>query len=310
MHMPKRLSLTIALLTVAVVLPAAGAPAASARPVIGIAEQHSDVFGDQRFRDLKLTHARLDLSWDVLHDTGQRRAADAYMKAAHADNVDVLVTFDHSRRHGVSNNPSPARLASEMKAMRKRWPWVHEFSTWNEVNISKKAATVANWWLALTKACPSCTILGADLLDRSATSDSPTATARSLRTWVHDFLKTTHGRQPKVWGLHNYIDANKSRTSGTRSALAAVKGQIWFTETGGLVARHNGSPFKIPEGVTHAVNTTKFILTKLDRISSRVGRVYLYQWSRPTRSWDSAFVDSHGKSRPALTYLRKFLTGR
>jgi hypothetical protein len=307
MHMPKRLSLTIALLTVAVVLPAAGAPAASARPVIGIAEQHSDVFGDQRFRDLKLTHARLDLSWDVLHDTGQRRAADAYMKAAHADNVDVLVTFDHSRRHGVSNNPSPARLASEMKAMRKRWPWVHEFSTWNEVNISKKAATVANWWLALTKACPSCTILGADLLDRSATSDSPTATARSLRTWVHDFLKTTHGRQPKVWGLHNYIDANNGRTTVTRAVLSLVKGRIWFTETGGLVSRHNGSKFKIPQGLAHAAATTKFILTRLDAVSLRVDRSYLYQWTKAGTTWDSAFTDGHGQPRASLSYLRQFL---
>ena len=37
------------------------------------------------------------------------------------------------------------------------------------------------------------------------------------------------------WGLHNYIDANRARTTGTRRMLHAVKGQVWFTETGGIV---------------------------------------------------------------------------
>ncbi len=122
------------------------------------------------FQELGLTHARIDLAWDVLRDAGQRAAADAYMQSARDHSIDVLITFDRSRRAGrASVNPTSAQFAAELKAMRKRWPWVHEFSTWNEVNIAKHPDTVAKWWLALTRACPSCTILGADLLDRSKT---------------------------------------------------------------------------------------------------------------------------------------------
>ena len=49
-----------------------------------------------------------------------------------------------------------------------------------------------------------------------------------------------------IWGLHNYIDANRFRTTGTRSLLRAVPGEVWFTETGGLVVRNNGSPVEFP----------------------------------------------------------------
>jgi hypothetical protein len=307
--MRARLTLILAVACAALV-PVALAPAAPSpsKPVIGIADQVPAVFSDPHFQELGLTHARIDLAWDVLRDAGQRAPADAYMQSAHDHNVDVLVTFDRSRRAGrASVNPTPAQFAAELKAMRKRWPWVHEFSTWNEVNIGKRPATVANWWLALTKACPSCTILGADLLDRSATSASPSAVANSLRIWIDGFLEATGGRQPTVWGLHNYIDANNGRTTVTRAVLSLVKGRIWFTETGGLVSRHNGSKFKIPQGLAHAAATTKFILTRLDAVSLRVDRSYLYQWTKAGTTWDSAFTDGHGQPRASLSYLRQFL---
>jgi hypothetical protein len=311
--MTKRLLLFLAL-TLAVAVPVAVAPAASTSrsshsPVtVGIAEQLPKVFTDSRFLALHVTHARIDLAWDVLRDGGQKAAADVYMQAARKAHADVVITFDHSRRGGhQSINPTTTQLVHEMQAMRARWPGLHEFSTWNEVNVAKQPAIVAKWWLALIKACPTCTILGADVLDRSATSDSAKATSSSIHRWVAGFLKATHGRQPTAWGLHNYTDANKGRTSGTRALLSAVKGKVWFTETGGIVSRHNGSPFKLPEGVTHARNTTKFILTTLDRVSPRVQRVYLYDWTQSVKTWDSAFVSSHGVARPSLTYLRQFL---
>ncbi len=313
--MTKRLLLLLAVLAllVAAALPTSGAPAQTSptMPVIGIAEQIAPMFGDPRFKVLTVTHARIDTAWDVLHFPDQAAAFGTYLQAAHQDNVDVLVTFDHSRiASRKSINPTPAQLVAEMQKIRKRWPWVKEFSAWNEVNISKHSDQVAKWWMALSHACPTCTVLGGDLLDRSATSDKPKDAKASIDFWIKGFLKATNGRQPKVWGLHNYTDANKFRTDGTTAMLAAVKGKIWFTETGGLVARHNHSPFKLPEGVPHATNAIKFILTKLDRLDPRIQRVYLYQWDGANTSWDSAFVNAQGVSRPSLTYLRRFLTGK
>ena len=66
-----------------------------------------------------------------------------------------------------------------------------------------------------------------------------------MTAWVKAFIHKAK-LQPKYWGLHNYLDANYLRTSGTRALLRATKGEIWFTETGGIVKRRNcpgcGSP--------------------------------------------------------------------
>ena len=65
----------------------------------------------------------------------------------------------------------------------------------------------------------------------------------AMPIWVRKVEKRDEVRV-KIWALHNYIDANRFRTRGTRSLLAATrktKSQIWFTETGGLVRRDNGS---------------------------------------------------------------------
>jgi hypothetical protein len=38
----------------------------------------------------------------------------------------------------------------------------------------------------------------------------------------------------------------------------------------------------------------------------RITRVYLYQWDHaPGSPWDSALIDSHGRSRPALAVVRR-----
>ena len=43
-------------------------------------------------------------------------------------------------------------------------------------------------------------------------------------------------------------------------------------------------------------------------VSSRIKRVYLYQWDYvPGSPWDSALIDSHGHSRPALRVVRQAL---
>jgi hypothetical protein len=327
--MSKRLFCILALLCAA--LPVANALSAGqpkARTAVshpfvtGIAEQLPDVFTDSRFLKLKITHVRVFLPWDVLLDGGQADSADKYLDAAHADKEDVLIAFTQSRRPGKhSVSPTSAQLVTQLKAMRKRWPWVKEFSTWNEANLNKKPATVAGWWMALTKACPTCTILGADLVDRSPVdspkSGTPAVVKADISQWVAGFLKATKGKSPKAWGLHDYVDANLHRTVGTAAMLKATKNaQLWLTETGGLVSRTNGSTIKLPEGQTHATNATKFILTTLARVSPRIKRVYLYQWTYSpapnggTASWDSAFTGPKNQTRSSLTYLTTFLTGK
>ena len=121
---------------------------------------------------------------------------------------------------------------------------------------------------------------------------------------------TWSGTTNVIWGLHNYIDANRFRTRGTKSLLKAVKGDVWFTETGGIVKRNNGSPIQFPESTAHAAKATTWVF-KLAELSPRVRRVYLYHWiaadPSPLPTWDSALVDSRDRPRPAYGVLRRWL---
>ena len=220
-----------------VLLLAALAPSAAHAMIrlsdVGIADQKADMFSDPRFAELGIKRARIDLAYDVLLDPAQTAALDQWMADAQADGVRVLVTFDRSRRPGRKTfRPDTYSLVKQFKRLRARYPFVKEWVTWNEPNLSQSASRTAHQWLALRKACPSCTILAADLVDRP-----------NLARWAKTFIRYAH-RQPAIWGLHNYADANQYTPRATKALLKAVKGKIWFTETGGVVRRNNGSNVK------------------------------------------------------------------
>ena len=124
-------------------------------------------------------------------------------------------------------------------------------------------------------------------------------------------LPTNHS--PRIWGLHSYGDANHFRplsATVTRQLLRAVKGELWLTETGGIVrfaTRYRGGK----SGEARAARAVKRTFA-IARTSSRVKRVYLYHWNSDPKfvTWDSAFVAANGRARPALDVLRKELNRR
>jgi hypothetical protein len=279
------------------------ATAARAKVAVGIADNKSDMFTDPRFTALKVKHVRVMVPYDAMHDYALRTWLDGWMAGAKADRLTPLVTFDRSRKR-TSHNPSAAQIATSLKDVRKRYPFVKEFATWNEANINKKPETVARWWLAMRKACPACTVLGADLLDRS-----------NVGTWAKRFVKAAR-RTPKVWGLHNYVDANRLKTTGTRALLKAVKGDVWFTETGGVVSRNNASTVPFPTGKAHAAQATRFVFSTLAKLSPRVKRAYIYHWNTGVgaaatvdgkRTWDSGLIGPDDRPRPSLGVLQTLL---
>jgi hypothetical protein len=275
----------------------AAADAAVRLQDVGIADQKADMFSDPRFAQLGIKRARIDLAYDVLLDGGQTAALDQWMAGAQANGVQVLVTFDRSRRPGRKGfRPDTYSLVKQFNALRARYPFVKEWVTWNEPNLSQTASRTARQWLALKKACPTCTIVAADLVDRP-----------NLSRWAKAFVKTAH-QQPKIWGLHNYADANQYKPRATKALLKAVKGKIWLTETGGVVRRRNGSSVKYTgESLTHAAKAINYIFTKLVRLSPRIQRVYIFHWDGRNASWDSALISPNGTARPAFAVLANLL---
>jgi hypothetical protein len=296
---PVLLALLLALL--------AAVPAGAATLQIGVADQKRDMFSDPRFADAGIRHVRLNAPWDAIERRKSRTQMARWLAAARAAGAEPLVTFGHSREPDSRRVlPSATRFRRNFARFRERFPWVRNFATWNEANhcsepVCNKPALAASYFDAMAAVCPTrCRLLGAEVID------SP-----SMVRWTRAFLAAVE-ELPRYWGLHNYLDANRFRTSGTRAFLRTVKGQIWFTETGGLVARRNGSTTQLRGSVPHAANATRWVLRRLSRLSSRIKRVYLYHWNSSTGAdtWDSALIDHEGEARPAFAILRTELFRR
>ena len=269
---------------------------------IGIADQKPDMFADPRFAALGVKHARLAIGWDAMTSVWQVQQLDAWLAGAKALGVEPLISFGHSRtqRRLV---PTPDRLRSEMRKLRKRYPWVTTFATWNEANhcgepVCHRPALVAKYYRALRRECPSCTIVAPEILDM------PNAV-----TYVRDFRRAL-GFTPKTWGVHNYVEANRFRMTRLRALIRAMpKADIWLTETGGLVRRDNGSTTEIPEGVRHAGEVTRYLFDRIVPMNPRVKAIYIYHWNAgpASVSWDSGLITPAGNERVSLFVLRRVL---
>ncbi len=293
-----RRAVLVLLTGLAVLIPVSSASALS----FGIADQKPAMFTDPLFHSLDIEKARLVVPWDVLSQQWQRDELDAWMTAAHTAKVRPLVSFGHSRREGHQRQlPSAERFRHEFGRLRHRYPWVTEWATWNEANhcsqpTCKRPKMVANYYDALVSACPKCTIVAAEVLDQP-----------NMVEWINAFeAKAKH--PAKVWGLHNYLDANRLRTQGTRALLAHTKGKVWFTETGGIVHRRKKRKIGgFTESPTHAAVATRWVFDELVPLSKRISRVYLYHWNPggKNENWDSALLTPHGKPRPAFAVLKE-----
>src|SRR3954452_11036342 len=302
MNFRSRLAIFSLLAFFAAAVPAAAQVTPVKTPIVGIADQKPDFLRDARFLSLHVNHARLAVSWDTLSDEGQTARMDAWLDAARENGVQPLVTFDRSVLPGQGRKlPTVVQYQTAFKKFHARYPWIRDYSTWNEANFCgqetcRHPELVARYYKALKRACPSCRVLGADILD-----------LQSMGKWIKRFVKVAG--QPKYWGFHNYVTANRFQTSRTKQLLKLVKGQIWLTETGGLVARRNKSLIKLPQGTAHAAKVTRFILRTLPALSPRISRVYLYHWDSSTAkdSWDSGFVGADVRARPSLGILKAVL---
>lgn len=281
----------------------AAAPVAQARPVIGIGDQKPAMFTDPRFEWLNITYSRMVVSWDVRRVGWERPWVKNWLAKARAARVRPLIAFGHTwTEKGRRYLPTVREYRREVRAFRRAYPWVREYTPWNEANhcsqpTCNRPERAAAYYKVLKQECRRCTILAADVLDQAG-----------MVEWLRRFRRAARPYKPRLWGLHNYLDANRRRSTGTRRLLKAVPGQIWFTETGGLVRRnHYRAQISFPESPEHAAKATRWVL-KLATARPRVRRVYFYHWdaNSPTQAWDSAFIDPYGNPRPAFDVLARF----
>jgi hypothetical protein len=277
--------------------PAPGsAPAPPAGLVIGIGEQQTAMFGDPRFRALGIKHARLVISYDAVKVPFERALADSWIASARGAGVEPFITFGHSRVK-PKKLPGVAEFRAAFRAFRARYPDVKVYAPWNEINHVSQPThdnprRAAEYYNVVREECEGCTVLAGDVLDQGG-----------MVRYVERYRRGLRGT-PRIWGLHNYADANRFRDRGLRELLAAVPGDVWLTETGGIVKF--GRSF--PPDEERAARATRFALD-LARRHERVKRIYPYNWtgSKPTDRFDSGLIGPDGKPRPAYAVLKAAL---
>ena len=292
----------IRLLSLSLLLTLVLAAPAAAKPIVGVGDQSPSMFTDPHFRTLGVKDSRLVLAWDWYKHPNMIASTDAWMVAARAAGVRPLVAFNvnWSTKHGNRKPPSLFEYRKSFRLVRERYPWVRDFSAWNEANhtaqpTAKNPHLAARYFNAMRGDCRSCTIVAADVLD---TSD--------MIAWVKTFKK--YARGARIWGIHNYKDANDA-TNTTRQLLRAVKGQVWLTETGGILRLKpaDGSRGGRKHTKAQQAKAVKRVY-RIAKSSRRITRVYFYEWAKKKGNrWDSAFVETNGTLRPAYHALRRGL---
>jgi hypothetical protein len=286
----------LVLITTLLVLGLAGP--ASAKLTVGIGEQNAVMFTDPNWQALKAPHVRYVMPWDAIRRNGMDLAIlDNYMYWARQTKAKVLLSFGHSNRRGRElRMPSRLQFIREFRKFRRRYPEVRTFQVWNEGNHGTqptftKPGRAALLFNSMRRTCPECTITAPSVLD-----------APNMTPWIKAFRRKT--RYPvRIWAIHNHIDANRHRTSGTRELLRITRGKLWFTETGGIVNRWVDGRKITRYNQKNAVRAIRNVF-KLARINrKRITRVYMYSWNAPGERrprWDSGLVGPRGQTRPSL----------
>ncbi len=280
----------------------AAAPAA-AKPIVALGDQDPAMFSDPAYERLELKHSRLVVPWNWQREPHVLSQVDAWMAGARTAGVRPLIAFgrDYSRG-GEKRLPSLRAYRKMFRAFRKRFPDVREFSAWNEANHAgqptyRKPRRAAQFYNYMRASCRSCTIVAADVLDSS-----------NMVPWIRQFQRWAI--KPRIWGLHSYKDANDGGSLRTRSLLAAVRGKVWMTETGGILTlrRERGSRSKDRRHTQGQQARAVRRVLDLHKVSRRIARIYFYEFKRQRGNrWDSALLNANGTKRPAYHVFKRGL---
>ena len=306
------------LLPLLVVMASLAVPASSQALVVGIGNQNPFLmFGSPYFQQLHIHYARYFVAYDAVKVGTDRDKARSFIQLAQQSGAEPLIAFYHSEVH-PTHIPSVKEYTSDVKAFIKMFPTVKVYTPWNEANRgnvnsgqarfhSPSASQAAAYYKALRGVCRRCKIVGLDVLD----STKIASTVRYIRDFKHA-VSRLHVPQPSIWGLHNYSDTNRYRSTGTRAVLREIHGQLWLTETGGVVKFGNAFPNRHGEGLKRAAKALDYMF-RLTRVSHAITRLYIYQWTAdPTDRFDAALMNTNNTipgttPRPGYNVVKSYV---
>jgi hypothetical protein len=283
---------------------------------LGISEQSPAMFSSPVWQRLGLRNVRYVVPWDWAR-TDQQPQVAAFMTAARARGQDVLVTFAAHRgcfdgrrysRDSICRAPSASAYRTAVRTFDDQYPWVRVYSAWNEVNhVSQPTFNhprlAVRYYRVLRRESGRrhFRVVAADVLDTA-----------NMRRYLRSFLRRAPGR-PRLWGLHNYQDVNHRTSADTRGMLDTVPGEVWLTETNGIVKFGDSRQFRYSE--SRAARCTRWMFTLANRydrkrrgMRSKITRLFVYQWFGAPRGarFDAGLVDPDGTPRAAYFLVQRY----
>lgn len=293
----------------ALMVPATAADAAQ----IGISDQNAVTFQSPLFPQLKSKYARYVLPYDFRTTPTQLVRFNQWYAAAKAQDQRILVSFEHSRKSASAARklPSDKAYEKELRAFKKAYPDIRDISVWNEVNRQSRAggegqptAGVKNAKYAARYfnigrkvfAGSKYKVVGLDLLDEQNVGGA----VSYLKRFRSELRKLTTAT-PRYWGIHNYSDTNRFSETRTKRLIKEIgsKGEIWATETGGIVQLGTSFTFSVERA-----NAALGCMFTIAKDNKRIKRLYVYNFvgaqAGSLEPFDAGLVDANGTPRPGF----------
>jgi len=280
---------------------------------VGVGDENTEMFKDRDWQQLKTRIARYIVPYDAAAQPSHPywlTSAGKWIKAAEGQHQEILIAFYHSEIT-PTQMPNGRLYEKDVKKFMKDFPNVHDYQPWNEANRgniryasesldSPTPLAAAKYYKIVRTLCPACAVTGLDILDQPEVGPSLQYVAEFKSAIVH----TLHLPVPRLWGLHNYSDTNRFQTGRTRAILASVPGEVWLTETGGIVKFGTDFSNYGGEGLTRAANALSFMFGLVKEFP-RLKRLYIYEWtgSGPGAVFDAGLTDYRHRPRPGYVVV-------
>jgi hypothetical protein len=257
---------------------------AASEYLTGIGNENAKMFSNPLYEQLHTKIVRYVVPYDAVAHSYSLDQAISFITAAEAAHEQVLVAFYHSE-YTPTKLPNVASYQRDVQRFVSRFPHVRQYESWDESNrgnvpkafSSPSAVQAAKYYQALLRVCKGCTVIGLDVLDAAVISPTLTYISEFRREISH--LETV---MPKIWGLHNYSDVNRLESWRTRDIVKAFGGgQVWLTETGGLVQFAPYFPNSHGSGLTRAAKVLKYMFALAGALP-QIKRLYVYDWTKGT----------------------------
>jgi hypothetical protein len=266
----------------------------------GIGDEQARMFANPLYQQLHTKIVRYVVPYDAVVHPYSLDQAIAFIRAAEAAHEQVLVAFYHSE-YTPTKLPSVSSYQRDVQRFVKLFPNVKQYESWDEANrgnvprlfSSPSAVADARYYQALIRVCRGCTVIGLDVLD--AYDIAPTL------QYVAEFKREIYRLEtvmPTIWGLHNYSDVNRLEGWRTSDLVRALGGQVWLTETGGIVQFGGSFPNKHGSGLTRAAKVLRFMFA-VAAAHPQIKRMYIYDWNGGTSStrFDAGLTNAHEQPR-------------